>query len=99
MPGLARCKPVLFLFSWRYVAPMAAMNYNRPKPIDLVWYRQGCYINIQCGCGRRVSELLGPFAQARRVPTNLRIYELIARLRCSCGRRPIADLTRYKNGN
>ena len=77
---------------------MAAANYNRPKPIDPLWYRQGCYINIQCGCGRRVSELLGPFAQARAVPIQLCIYELIARLRCPCGRRPTADVTRYKNG-
>ena len=78
-----------------------AANYNRPKPIDPISYRQDCYINIRCACGRRVCEPLGQFARARRVPFETRIYELIARLRCRvCRRRaPDADVTRYRGSN
>ena len=65
-----------------------AANYNRPKPIDPIWYRQGCYLRIYCACGRRV------------VSFDPRIYELIARLRCSqCRRKPYADVSRNRSGN
>ena len=60
-----------------------AANYNRPKPIDPIWYRQGCYLRIYCACGRRVVAPLGDFARSRRISFDTRIYELIARLRCS----------------
>src|SRR3546814_8588812 len=28
--------------------------FRSPKPIDPIWYRQGCYLRIYCACGRRV---------------------------------------------
>ena len=73
-----------------------AANYNRPKPIDPIWYRQGCY----CACGRRVVAPLGDFARSRRISFDTRIYELIARLRSSqCRRKPYADVSRNRSGN
>ncbi|GBH32980.1 MULTISPECIES: hypothetical protein [Sphingobium] len=77
-----------------------AANYNRPKPIDPIWYRQGCYLRIHCACGRRVVAPLGDFARSRRISFDTRIYELIARLRCSqCRRKPYADVSRNRSGN
>src|SRR3546814_16984481 len=70
-----------------------AANYNRPKPIDPIWYRQGCYLRIQCACGRRVVAPLGDFARSRRISFDTRIYELIARLRC----RPRSEARRGGN--
>jgi len=82
-----------------YAGGMAA-NYNRPKPIDPIWYRHGCYLRIHCACGRQLSEPLGAFARARGVSFNTQAHELIARLRCTnCGRRPWAEVTRYRSGN
>src|SRR3546814_5078243 len=52
-----------------------AANYNRPKPIDPIWYRQGCYLRIYCACGRRVVAPLGDFARSRRISFDTRIYE------------------------
>ena len=72
-----------------------AANYNRPKPIDPLWYRTGFYIYIRCACGRHRTERVGAFASEAGVSFNLCLYELIARLRCSgCGRRPSADVRR-----
>jgi len=77
-----------------------AANYNRPKPIDPVWYRRGCFLNIICACGRRGSVELGTFARSRGVSPDTQLYRLIARLRCrQCGARPSADVTRYRGGN
>ncbi|WP_234893363.1 hypothetical protein [Sphingobium yanoikuyae] len=79
---------------------LMAANYNRPKPIDPIWYRKDCYLRIQCDCGRRVVAPLGEFVRSRRVHFDTRIYELIARLRCSqCRRKPYADVSRYRSGN
>ncbi|TQT36995.1 hypothetical protein EIJ21_14015 [Xanthomonas perforans] len=78
---------------------MAAANYNKPKPIDPIWYRQGCFIRIRCACGRDHVQQLGDFAKARGVSPNMQLYELIARLRCSaCGSKPSAEVTRHRNG-
>lgn len=72
-----------------------AANYNRPKPIDPIWYRRNYLLRIACGCGRRVEVTLGAFAAERSIPANMQIYRLIARLRCrQCGRRPTADVVR-----
>ena len=72
-----------------------AANYNRPKPIDPIWYRRSCTLRITCGCGRHVSVQLGEFARANAVPASTQVYKLIARLRCQkCGRRPYADVVR-----
>ena len=77
-----------------------AANYNRPKSIDPIWYRQGCYLRIHCACGRQLSEPLGAFAKARGVHFDTLAHELIARLRCSGGgRRPAAEVTLYRSGN
>ena len=72
-----------------------AANYNRPKPIDPMWDRTNCYISIHCGCGRHRTDRVGAFAAEADVSFKLRLYELIARLRCSrCGRRPSAEVRR-----
>lgn len=78
-----------------------AANYNRPKPVDPIAYRKGCYLNIRCVCGRSVCEQLGPFARARGLSDKTVVYELIKRLRCrQCGARPsYADVTRYRGSN
>lgn len=76
-----------------------AANYNRPKPIDPIWYRRNCFLRISCGCGRRVSVELGAFADANGIPHKLLVHRLIARLRCkSCGARPYAEVTRSHRG-
>lgn len=76
-----------------------AANYNRPKPIDPIWYRRNCYLRIQCGCGRRLSVPLGEFAAAKSIPDDTQVYKLILRLRCrKCGRRPFADVGRARSG-
>ena len=97
--GLARCKSVLYLFLPPYRAQMAA-NYNRPKPIDPIWYRTECYISIRCACGRQRCERVGAFAAEAGVSFNIALYELIRRLRCTkCNGRPFAEVTRYRGGN
>src|SRR3546814_18356263 len=75
-------------FSWWHSRLMAA-NYNRPKPIDHIAYRRGCYLNIRCKCGHAVSVQLGKFAQDNGIPERTQAYQLIKRLRCSrCSCRP-----------
>src|SRR3546814_17969565 len=69
-------------FSWWHSRLMAA-NYNRPKPIDPIAYRRGCYLNIRCKCGHAVSVQLGKFAQDNGIPERTQAYQLIKRLRCS----------------
>ena len=77
-----------------------AANYNRPKPIDPIWYRAGCFLRISCGCGRRVSVELGAFADESGVSRDLTVYRLIARLRCrECGGRPYAEVSRWRAGD
>lgn len=76
-----------------------AANYNRPKPIDPIWYRRNCSLRIWCGCGRRIVTPLGRFAAERSIAADTQIYKLILRLRCSaCGRRPSADVVRGPGG-
>lgn len=78
-----------------------AANYHRPKPVDPIWYRQSCYLNVLCACGHSLCEEVGPFAKARRVSFDMNLYRLIDRLRCSkCGREPLsATVTLYRRGN
>ncbi|KHL58042.1 hypothetical protein XEUV354_21725 [Xanthomonas euvesicatoria] len=77
-----------------------AANYNRPKPVDPIWYRRNCYLRMACNCGRRVVVQVGEFADTHQVPANLLLHDLVQRLRCSsCGDRPAADVTRYAKGN
>ncbi|MBB6193116.1 hypothetical protein FHS51_003372 [Sphingobium wenxiniae] len=76
-----------------------AANYNRPKPIDPIWYRRSCTLRIWCACGRSIKVSVGEFAAARAIPPDTQLYKLIARLRCSgCGGRPTADVVRGPNG-
>lgn len=72
-----------------------AANYNRPKPIDPIWYRRSCVLRITCPCGRHEKIQLGEFARTRGIPEKTLLYEMIARLRCrQCRRRPYADVVR-----
>lgn len=86
------------MFHLAYRRGMAA-NYNRPKPIDPIWFRADCYLQIRCACGRALSEPLGEFARDRGISDQRPIYELVARLKCSvCGENPRVEVTRYRAG-
>src|SRR3546814_14715995 len=89
------------LFPYTTLFRLMAANYNRPKPIDPIAYRRGCYLNIRCKCGHAVSVQLGKFAQDNGIPERTQAYQLIKRLRCSrCSCRPSsADVTRYRGSN
>lgn len=78
-----------------------AANYNRPKPIDPIWYRSSCWLRIRCACGNNVIEQLGRFARRNRIHPDTLAHELIERLRCSrCGSPPsFAEVTRHRTGN
>ncbi|WP_274508732.1 hypothetical protein [Xanthomonas campestris] len=79
---------------------VAAANYNRPKPIDPIWYRKDCFIRIHCACGRHHLEQVGQFARVRGISPDTLLHQLIERLRCTgCGSKPNAIVTRYKTGN
>ncbi len=87
------------MFAAIYTRGMGA-NYNKPKPVDPIWYRKGCYIRIHCGCGRQLVEPLERFAAERGVSVNTLLYELIGRLQCQvCGCRPHATVSRYRHGD
>lgn len=87
-------------FSSRHSREMAA-NYNRPKPIDPIAYRRGCYLNVRCKCHHTISVQLGKFARDNGVSEKTQIYQLIKRLKCSrCSARPTyADVTRFPGTN
>jgi hypothetical protein len=65
-----------------------------PKPVDPVWYREREYLHLGCICGRRVALQIGPMARRHGLANDTRLYELVARLRCSrCGtRHPAVDV-------
>lgn len=75
-------------------------DYSSPKPVDPIWYQPHAWLRIHCGCGRREAFRLAEFARERCLPRETKLYELIAKLRCrSCLARPLAEVTRYQNGN
>lgn len=76
-----------------------AANYDRPKPIDPVWYRRTCYIRLSCACGRTLVEQLGDFARARHISDRVRIYQILDRMKCSaCGQKPTGLVSRDPHG-
>lgn len=72
-------------------------DYSRPQPVDPLSYRMDAYLRIRCTCGRSLILPLGDLARMHRLPGNLRMYEIIKRLRCTqCGARPVdVDVSRY----
>ena len=76
-------------------------DYTSPKPVDPVSYQPHGYLRIHCRCGRRATYPLRDFATFHRLRGDMKLYELIARLRCEiCGERPTsADVTRHAHGN
>jgi hypothetical protein len=74
---------------------MNAANYGRPKPADPLWYRLDCDLEIRCSCGRGLTENVSDFGARHGLASTMKLYELIARLRCSgCGARPHAEVKR-----
>lgn len=75
-------------------------DYTKPKPTDPIGYQPEASLRIHCSCGRIVVCRLQDFAQARRLSVSMRIYEMIARLRCrSCGAQPsFAEVTKPTRG-
>ena len=64
-------------------------DYTSPKPVDPIWYQPDGLLIIHCGCGRIVKGRLEDFAIERQVDQRIKIYRMIARLRCTnCGKRP-----------
>ncbi len=76
-------------------------DYSSPKPVDPLWHSADGFLTIRCRCGRVEVERLGDFASKRLLDKKLKIYEMIARLRCKrCKRRPaFAEVTRWASGN
>ena len=68
---------------------MAAANYNRPKPIDPLWYRADCWLILRChGCRRQIRERVQDFQVKHLLPGDMRFSDLARRLKCDvCGRR------------
>jgi hypothetical protein len=59
-----------------------------PQPVDPVWYRERDYLHLACGCGHKAALQIGPLARRHGLATDTRLYQLVARLRCSwCGAR------------
>ena len=72
----------------------AAANYNRPKPIDPIWYRLECDLSVQCACGHGFRETVGAFVRRHRLNQAMKLHQLIDRLRCTrCGGRPYGEVT------
>lgn len=71
-----------------------AANYGRPKPVDPVWYRMTRILSVRCGCGHGREVLIGDLVQRHRLPRDMRLYEVIGRMRCEkCGARgPSAEV-------
>lgn len=71
---------------------MSTANYNRPKPVDPLWFRLDCDIVIHCACGHHVRENLHLFAAERRLRSQMLLHEITERLKCSkCGRKPASS--------
>jgi len=72
-------------------------DYSRPQPVDPLSYRMDAFLRIRCVCYRSLILSLGDLARKHRLPRNIRMYEIIKRLRCSqCGARPTdVDVSRY----
>jgi hypothetical protein len=69
-----------------------AANYGRPKPGDPLWYREGVQLELICAnpeCGRWVKRTVGEIAAKSRLPRDMRLEDLLRRLRCDCGRKPV----------
>ena len=77
------------------ILPLA--DYISPKPVDPIAYQPHAFLRISCRCGRREIYALGDFARVHRLPGDLKLYELIKRLRCKiCRERPFgATVSRY----
>lgn len=62
-----------------------------PQPVDPLWYRRLDYLHLGCACGHRAAVQIGLLARRHGLAHDARLYQLIARLRCSrCGTRPNA---------
>lgn len=67
---------------------------GRPGPASPVWYAQGWWMVLRCGCGHRRAVPVGPFAIEHRVPRDASLSSIHMRLRCQfCGKaNPDCDL-------
>lgn len=65
-----------------------AANMRGPKPVDPLWYRADCTLEVRCGCGNRAKASIRAWIVWNRLNDNMTLYEMQARLRClNCGRR------------
>ncbi|MBU2286355.1 MAG: hypothetical protein KKE77_13925 [Alphaproteobacteria bacterium] len=72
-------------------------DYISPKPVDPFAYQPHAFLRISCRCGRKEIYPLGDFARVHSLPGELKLYQLIKRLRCViCMERPVsANVWRY----
>jgi DNA-directed RNA polymerase subunit RPC12/RpoP len=76
---------------------LPAANYNRPKPVDPLWYRADCWLVIRCeNCNHAIKERVRDFQTRHLLPGDMRFFRLADLLKCArCGRkRPKIEVTR-----
>lgn len=57
-------------------------DYTGPKTVDPISHQPHAFLRIHCRCSRGVTYPSGHFARVHRLPGLMKLYELIARLRC-----------------
>jgi hypothetical protein len=75
----------------------AAANYNRPKPVDPLWYRADCWLIVWCPkCLHQIKERVRDFQTRHLLPGDMRFSHLAQLLKCeSCGHKPpVMDVAR-----
>ena len=77
--------------------PVSAANYNRPKPVDPLWYRLECWLHVRCpGCHHAIKERVRDFQARHLLPGDMRFHALPGLLvcgRCGC-KQPEIEVTR-----
>jgi hypothetical protein len=60
-----------------------------PKPPYPIWLRAHYNLHLRCECGHQASAGVADLARRHRLPVDLHLWELVARLRCSrCAAKP-----------
>lgn len=80
-----------------YLCSMSKHLDGSPQPVDPLWYRRHHgVLRAWCRCGHHAEVRLVELERRHRLSSNIRVYQVIERLRCShCGQRPrFADVVR-----
>jgi len=95
--AMKTCSPSVLVVS---LASMSRHLDGSPQPVAPLWYVRWAWLRIRCQCGRYHEERLADVIERHGLDTQMRCYELVARLRCrACGERPrSADITQYRTG-